>query len=201
MGKDYEIHVGIPSEIPDPVGRATHEIPDSECTNSLIVSSGNEAYDWLIQLLLARGPNRSLPRSMPESGENTSVEVQRRGDGAYVKFTAEDNVAEDMEGMTTIVKTECADGYASVGMPGTHTMRMLVQEFYTLTPDWQLLRSPCYRRDFRARVIHETLSAWTQEGDYSNNDQILFVPARIQEESARGREINLRADQLRVLDY
>jgi hypothetical protein len=77
---------------------------------------------------------------MPVSGEEMEVRVQRRGDGAFIKFIYEDNLAASMEDMPTILKIEYGDGCAMIGIPNAHTMRMLFAEFPPLTDGWRLLR-------------------------------------------------------------
>jgi hypothetical protein len=42
---------------------------------------------------------------------------------------------------------------------------------------------------------------WPPEQDFTDNDQILILPARIQEKAVRGTEICLKADQLMLLAY
>jgi hypothetical protein len=102
-GKNCGIHVGISLEIADPVGEDSHEIRYWEHTKVLWpISSAHELYSCLVQQL----PIRALPNDIPETGENTTVEVQRKEDGAYIRFTPDDNLAEDSEGMPTIAKTE-----------------------------------------------------------------------------------------------
>jgi hypothetical protein len=122
---------------------------------------------------------------MPESGANTTVEASRRGDRAFIQFTAEENLAEDAEWMPVTVRVEYVDGWAVCGMPYACSMRMLIQEFRTLVPGWRILPNPCYRRDFRGCVIPESQTAWTPEEDFSDNDTILCLPSRIQEDAAR----------------
>jgi hypothetical protein len=55
--------------------------------------------------------------------------------------------------------------------------------------------------DHKGVVIHNTLVQWSPEENFTDNDQILILPDRIQEQGARGTEIRLREDQLQVLDH
>jgi hypothetical protein len=162
-------------KIADPVGEASHEIRYWYQGRFLPpISSVSELYDWLAQQLRVRDPDGVLSRGMPDSGESMAVEVSRKGDSAYIQFATEDNLAEDLERMPTIVKIEYVDGYAVFGMPTTYAIRISIQEFHTLTSGWRLLPTPCRRHDFRGWAIHETLTAWTPKEDFSGNDQILF---------------------------
>jgi hypothetical protein len=56
-------------------------------------------------------------------------------------------------------------------------------------------------KDHKGMVIHNTLTQWRTEDDFTDNDQILILPQHIQERGARGTEIRLHSDQLQVLDY
>jgi hypothetical protein len=100
-----------------------------------------------------------------------------------------------------ICTIEGEDGYATFGTPEAYAMRMLFVEIHALTDGWRLLPSPCYKRDAHGRVIHETRTQWTAEEDFTANDRILCPPPRIRGGAARVTEINLRADQLPVIDY
>jgi hypothetical protein len=66
--------------------------------------------------LIERNTARVLPTGTPVSGKAMTVEVQRKGYGANIKFAAEDNLVDDVESMPTVVKIEYADGYATVSL-------------------------------------------------------------------------------------
>jgi hypothetical protein len=122
---------------------------------------------------------------MPISGEEMEVHVQCKGNGAVIRFVAQDTLAIDMEGMPVITKIEYEKGYAVFGMPNAYAMRMLIAEFHALAPRWRFLPTPCYMRDFQGWAIHETLKSWSPGDDFSDNDQILILLLRIQEGAAR----------------
>jgi hypothetical protein len=112
-----------------------------------------------------------------------------------------DDSAQDTHDQPSVLEIECGDGHATFGMPNAYTMRMLFTKFCALVPGWRLLPTPCYRRNPQGWVIHETLTAWKREEDLSDDDTIVFLSPRTQEGAERGTEINLRSDQLPVLDY
>jgi hypothetical protein len=64
-----------------------------------------------------------------------TVHVQRKGDGAYIRSVARDNLAYDIEGMPVIVRIEYNECYAVLGIPNAHTMRTLIAEFHSLVED------------------------------------------------------------------
>jgi hypothetical protein len=106
-----------------------------------------------------------------------------------------------MDSTPVICKIEDDEAYATFGIPEAYTMMILFTEFHALTEGWSLLPSPCYKRNAQAWVIHETLTNLTENEDFTTDDRILSLQPRIQEGAARGTEINLRADQVRVIDY
>jgi hypothetical protein len=106
-----------------------------------------------------------------------------------------------MDSSPNICKVEYEEGYVTYGMPERYTTRMLFGEFSALTPDWRFLPTPCYKRNAQGWIIHETLVTWKEQDDLTGNDSLLLIPQRIQEWAARATEINLRADQLQVIDY
>jgi hypothetical protein len=64
--KNYEVNVGIPLEIPDPVGGESHEIRYWEISkNCPTVSSANELYVALAQKLSERSLDGALPIGIP----------------------------------------------------------------------------------------------------------------------------------------
>jgi hypothetical protein len=65
-----------------------------------------------------------------------TVQAQRRGEGASILVTAQDNCVKDMESGPNVCKIEYEEGYETFGMPDRYTMRMLFAEFSALTPDW-----------------------------------------------------------------
>jgi hypothetical protein len=69
---------------------------------------------------------------MPTTFEGTEVQTQRCGNGGYIKFTHEDNLAASMEYMPNIVKVEYGSGYALFGMHDRYTIRMLGAELLAL---------------------------------------------------------------------
>jgi hypothetical protein len=50
-------------------------------------------------------------------------------------------------------------------------------------------------------VVHQTVIDWHEIEGLITSDLVLDLPQRYQEDAGRGTEINLRSDQLRVLDY
>jgi hypothetical protein len=96
------------------------------------------------------------------------------------------------------VKLEYGPGYALVGMSDNYSMRMLGQEFCAhMGEDRGLYPSISYRRETDDTVVHQTATDWHEESLY----YMLDLPERYQEDAGRCTEINLRSDQLRVLDY
>jgi hypothetical protein len=50
-------------------------------------------------------------------------------------------------------------------------------------------------------ILHRTLSEFNEISEVVTNDLLFELPDKYQEEAERGTEINLRMDQLRILDY
>jgi hypothetical protein len=76
---------------------------------------------------------------------------------------------------------------------------MLKKEFCALIgDDWKLCPAMVYRRLTDGTIQHHTMNAYNPE--VRTNHMMLSLPERYQEDSRIGTEINLRADQLRVLD-
>jgi hypothetical protein len=85
--KDYEIHVGISLEVPDPVGDDTHEVRYWESAKSIpFIAFTNELYDWFAQTISTRSSSGALPEGMPASGDEMEAHIQRIGDGAHIRF-------------------------------------------------------------------------------------------------------------------
>jgi hypothetical protein len=76
---------------------------------------------------------------------------------------------------------------------------MLSDDFRTLTPMWNPYPRICVHRDNGGVVIHE--SDVDDEGERKMNADMLILPPRIQEQEARGTEINLETDQTFLLQY
>jgi hypothetical protein len=123
---------------------------------------------------------------MTETNERTEVQVSRKGDGAYIRFSFTDMLQKAPERMPVVAKIDYSDGYAILGMPEMCTMRILATEFIALTPSWRILPVPCTKRDCQRWVVHGTLSSWTANHDFTDNYPILILPVRIQERAARG---------------
>jgi hypothetical protein len=144
--KDKKIRVRIALEIGDPVGDESHEIRYWEITRDPpIVATANALYGWLAGRLIIRSQPSLLSKGMPATGEATTVQVQRKSEGAFILFTVEGNCARDMDSSPNICKIEYEEGYLTFGMPERYTMRMLFSEFGALTPDWRLLPTPSYK--------------------------------------------------------
>jgi hypothetical protein len=59
---------------------------------------------------------------------------------------------------------------------------------------------PLLQAEPEGLVIHETLAVWEPKDDASSNG-IMVISPRIQVAAARGMEINLRGDELLLMDY
>jgi hypothetical protein len=140
---------------------------------------------------------------MPVVFEGFEVHAQPRGNGGYIKFTHDDNLAASMGRMPNIVKLEYGSGYALFGMQHRYTIRMRGAEFLALIgeDDWSLYQSASYERQMDGTIVHHAVADWHEIEGLVTNDIILDLPPRIQKEAGRGTEINLRSDQLRVLDH
>jgi hypothetical protein len=75
------------------------------------------------------------------------VHTQRKSEGGFILFVAQDNCAVEMDSSPVICKIEYEEGYATFGMPEMYTMRMLSMEFKAIPLCWHLIPSPCYKRD------------------------------------------------------
>jgi hypothetical protein len=79
-------------------------------------------------------------------------------------------------------------GHALIWMPDRYAMRILVVELTTPTPSWRILPAPITHREPQGYVVHETLVDWTPDQDFTNNDQTLIFPTRIQERQPEERK-------------
>jgi hypothetical protein len=133
---------------------------------------------------------------MPDASEEMDVSIQRRGDGAYIRFIHHDNMANSMEDSPIRIRIEYAEGFTMLEMHEAYTMRMLTNKFRAQAHDWLLNLSPSYRRDTFGAVIHEALLVASLD-QITADECILCLPPRIQEDAGRGTEINLKQLQSR----
>jgi hypothetical protein len=163
--KDYPTHIGISLEIQDQVGKNTHEIQFWEKATFLPpIGSGAELYNWLVETIRERSRTSSLPRGMPETFEGIEVHAQRWGNGGYIKFTHQDNLAASMDNQPNIVQLVYGTGYGMFGMSDMYTIGMLAGEFLALIgPDyWSIYPSVSYERLTDATVVHQTVTDWRE---------------------------------------
>jgi hypothetical protein len=93
---------------------------------------------------------------MPEPVEETTVQVQRKSDSAFILFTPDGSCAKEMESAPNVCKIVYGNGYVMFGMPDRYTMAMLYEEFYALTENWHLMPIPYYKPNPQGWVLHET---------------------------------------------
>jgi hypothetical protein len=182
------------------VGSDEHEIQFWEARRELqIIASAKELYEWLIEMLENRPANGNMPTNTPPTFTEIEVKATKRGSGGSILFASKSNMANSIEEMPVTVKIEYQDGFAVVGIPDRETSRQLAHEFGTLIPDWGMRPWVPVARDYHGRVQHKVVNNWNP--DDPALDVIFGLPPRIQEDNARGTEINLRIDQLDVLEY
>jgi hypothetical protein len=100
-----------------------------------------------------------------------------------------------------MVQIEYESGYARIGMGDTYTITMLKNEFCALIgDDWGICPSLAYRRLLDGTIRHHTTKKFEEVKDALAINIGFDLPPKIQTEVARGTEIVLRTDQLRVLD-
>jgi hypothetical protein len=108
-----------------------------------------------------------------------------------------------LEDQPNKIKLIYGSGYALFGMGDRYTIRMLAGEFLTLigAEDWSICPSVSYERLMDGTIVCQTVTDWREIEGLITNDIMLNLPERYQEDAGRGTDINLRTDQLRVLDY
>jgi hypothetical protein len=201
--KDYPTHIGISLEIEDRVGDGSHEIQFWERVLDLPpIGSAAEMYNWLVETLRSRSRSNRLPRAMPPTFEGIEAHTERKGDGGYIRFELEESTAAYMSDQPNAVQLEYGSRYARIGMGDTYTIRMLKNEFgAVIGDDWSLYPSLSHRRRTDGTILHHTVTDVTEIKGAVEKDLLFDLPERYQEDAGRGTDINLRSDQLRVLDY
>jgi hypothetical protein len=129
------------------------------------IGTTNELHAWFREQIRRRSTTNELPRGMPEECVRIAKHVARNGNGAFIRFSLADALAESVEGMPIVVKIDYVEERTIIGMSEAHTMRMLATEFMTMAPSWRILPLPCIGRDYQGRVIHQTPARWTPSED------------------------------------
>jgi hypothetical protein len=111
-------------------------------------------------------------------------------------------MAANIEGQPNMVQLEYGTGHGKIGLSDRCTIRMLKNEFFALIgDDWSIYPSISYSRLTDGSVLHRTVGNFAEVEGAIANDLMFELPGKFQEDGGRGTEINLRTDQLRVLDY
>jgi hypothetical protein len=89
-----------------------------------------------------------------------------------------------------------------VGMGESYRIRMLAEEFWALTQrQWEIYPKIGYRRLIDGTAIHDVTEDYKEFQNIVAHDEIITLPARIQEERGRRTEIHSVTDQAKLLQY
>jgi hypothetical protein len=160
--ESYPLRIGVSLPVLNPVmvdgEEVLHEAQLWEETEEQWIITDNHArfvYDWLSQRLATRSSGRALPAGMPASMNGMAVQTRKDGRYGYILFTPEDSLAEAMKKMDVQVLIEYEDGYMKVGMRNAYTIRMLWEEFRSLTHEtWEFGPTLPIRRGIDGTVVH-----------------------------------------------
>jgi hypothetical protein len=138
--ESYPLRIGVRLPIVNPAlvdgEEVFHEAQLWEETEEQWIIEKDHAkyvYFWLSERFKARSSTKMLPMGMPESVEEMAVQTSRDGGYGYILFAPEDSLSEAMKKMDVQVIIEYEDGMMKVGMGEAYTIRMLVEEFWSLT--------------------------------------------------------------------
>jgi hypothetical protein len=189
--KDYQVSVGIALPIRNWVGHDEHVMQFWEQVTEPIVLGENpmlELYQALVEKFRERG---RIPNGIPESLESVTVRIFRDGKAGYILFESEDSLAEDMKAIPVGVRIDYDFGYARFGMGDRFTLRMLAQEFWSLTQNgWELYQRVSAEREIDGTIIYHTTKDPSQFRESQGIDYVLDPPTKIQEDQGRATAIN-----------
>jgi hypothetical protein len=159
-------------------------------------------YAWLSQRLSARSSGRALPEGMPASVEGMTVQTWKDGEFGNIPFTPEDILAEPLKKMEVPVRIEYDDGFMKVGMENAYTIRMLYEEFRSITHEtWEFGPTLPIRREIDGTVVHGITWEWSELRALINEDAEVEHPPKIIEERGRGTLIRNLRSQGKLLQY
>jgi hypothetical protein len=176
--ESYPLRVGVSLPVLNPVlvdgEEAFHEAQLWEETEEEWVIADNHAafvYDWLSQRLASRSSGRALPTGMPNSLGEMTVRTWKDGSHGYILFTPEDILAEAWKTMEVPVRIEYDDGFMNVGMDNAYTIRLLWEEFRSLTHEtWEFGPTLPIRREIDGTVVHGITWEWSELRALINED-------------------------------
>jgi hypothetical protein len=133
--ESFPITVGTSLPIQSPVNGELHEAQLWEelgSTDEWVIEEDHAGfvYSWLINRVVTRSTNKTLPVGMPAVVTEVVVQTRRDGSYGYILFTPEDTLASSMKEMALQVLIEYEDGFMKVGMDEAYTVRMLANEFW-----------------------------------------------------------------------
>jgi hypothetical protein len=182
-----------------------HEAQLWEETEEEWVIAENHAafvYDWLSQKFASRSTTRLLPTGMPNSVNEMEVQTMRDGSYGYILFTPEDSLAEAMKKMDVQVIIEYEDGFMKVGMGEAYTIRMLWEEFRSLTHGtWEFGPTLPIRRNIDGTVVHGITGDGAELSALIDEDTEVRHPPKVVEDRGRGTLIRNRTSQGKLLQY
>jgi hypothetical protein len=160
--ESYPLRIGVSLPVVNPVmvdgEEVLHEAQLWEETEEQWIVTENHAtfvYGWLSQRFASRSSTRMLPMGMPEAVEGMAVQTMRDGGYGYILVTPEDSLAEAMKKMDVQVIIEYDDGLMKVGMGNAYTIRMLWEEFRSLTHEtWEFGPTLPIGRNIDGTVVH-----------------------------------------------
>jgi hypothetical protein len=207
--ESYPLRIGVSLPVVNPVmvdgEEVLHEAQLWEETEEQWIITENHAayvYAWLSQRFRSRSSTQMLPMGMPESVNEMAVQTMRDGGYGYIPFTPEDSLAEAMKKMDAQVIIEYDDGFMKVGMGNAYTIRMLYEEFKSLTHEtWEFGPTLPIRRNLDGTVVHGISWEWREVSALINEDTEVQHPARIVEDRGRGTLIRNLTSQGKLLQY
>jgi hypothetical protein len=132
------------------------------------------------------------------------MEVQTWTDGGYgnILFTPEDSLAEALKKMEVPVRIEYEYGLMKDGMGNAYTIRMLWEEFRSLTHEtWEFGPTLPVRREIDGTVVHGITWEWSELSALINEDAEVHHPPKVVEERGRGTLIRNLTSQGKLLQY
>jgi hypothetical protein len=205
--ESYPVRVGVSLPVPNPVledGEVVfHEAQlweetEEEWSDHQVAY----VYAWLSQRFTLRSSTKMLPMGMPDSVDAMSVRTWKDGEFGYILFTPEDSLAEALKQMEVPVRIEYDDGFMKVGMSNAYTIRMLYEEFRSLTHEtWECGPSLPICREVDSTVVHGASWEWSELRALINADQEVQHPPKIVEERGRGTLIRSLKSQGKLLQY
>jgi hypothetical protein len=126
----------------------------------------------------------------------------RDGEFGNILFTPEDSLAEALKKMEVPVRIDYDDGFMRVGMGNAYTIRMLYEEFKSLTHEtWEFGPTLPIRREIDGTVVHGISWEWSELSALINADKEVQHPPKVIEERGRGMLIRSLKSQGKLLQY